>query len=315
MVFSARVATKDAARSWRRRAWTLPRFSSTLPPDLRDCHYSAVGERRDQTRNRRVFVERQVRAGPFAIVADVKNQTVGGESGREVLYPLHAGAGWQAYDLVVRAAEPLAMVPAIREAIWRVDRNQAVGTPIELQHLVDRTLKPYRLLSWLLCGFAAIALKLVALGVCGVVGYRVAQRTKEMAIRVALGAPRWRVTATVLRDCPGVRQPRPRRRHPARSRCGRGPSRLLGRRGTARHGDAGRRRRRRADRGARRGVLLGARRAPRPDPIAALRAEQPSGSDECGAVAYGRVRLTTDRSDRAPFDGPANLCNGPVKPV
>jgi hypothetical protein len=58
-----------------------------------------------------------------------------------------------------------------------------------------------------------------------------------------------------------------------------------------------------------------ARRAPRPDPIAALRAEQLSGSDECGAVAYGRVRLTTDRSYRAPFDGPANLCNGRVKPV
>jgi ABC-type antimicrobial peptide transport system permease subunit len=81
-----------------------------------------------------------------------------------------------------------------------LDRNQAVGTPVELQQLIDRTLRPHRLLSWLLGGFAATALVLAALGVYGVVGYRVAQRSKEIAIRVALGAPRWRVTSSVLRD-------------------------------------------------------------------------------------------------------------------
>jgi putative ABC transport system permease protein len=136
----------------------------------------------------------------IAVVADVKHQTLSSESGRE-FYIAHTQApGWQAYDLVVRAAEPMAMLPAIREAIWRVDRNQAVGTPIELQQLIDRTLRPHRLLTWLLGGFAATALILAALGVYGVVGYRVAQRRKEIAIRVALGAPRWRVTSDVLRD-------------------------------------------------------------------------------------------------------------------
>ena len=48
--------------------------------------------------------------------------------------------------------------------------------------------------------FAAAALLLAAFGVYGVVGYRVAQRMKEIAIRVALGAPRWRVTGVVLSD-------------------------------------------------------------------------------------------------------------------
>lgn len=136
----------------------------------------------------------------IAIVGDVKHQTLSGESGRESYIPHTQAPGWQAYDLVVRASDPAAILPAIREAIWRVDRNQAVGTPIELQQLIDRTLRPYRLLAWLLGGFAATALVLAALGVYGVVGYRVAQRRKEIAIRIALGAPRWRVTSTVLRD-------------------------------------------------------------------------------------------------------------------
>jgi putative ABC transport system permease protein len=107
---------------------------------------------------------------------------------------------FQSFDLVVRAADPTALVPALREAIWRVDRNQAIGTPVELQQLIDRTLSSRRLLTWVLTVFSATALLLAGLGVYGVVDYRMSQRTKEIAIRVALGAPRWRITTTVLRD-------------------------------------------------------------------------------------------------------------------
>jgi predicted permease len=139
-----------------------------------------------------------------AVVGDTKHRSLDQPADQEVYIPYtQAPTFFQAYDLVVRADDPVALVPALRDAIWRVDRNQAVGTPVELQQLIDRTLRPRRVLTWLVSGFAFTALVVAALGVYGVVAYRLAQRRKEVAIRVALGAPRWRITSAVLGDSLG----------------------------------------------------------------------------------------------------------------
>jgi putative ABC transport system permease protein len=136
-----------------------------------------------------------------AVVADVKHRSLDGDTGREAYIPMgQAPTFFQSYDLIVRAPDPIALVPAIRDAIWDIDRNQALGTPVPLEEYVGRTLRPRQLLTEVIGVFAAAALLLAAFGVYGVVGYRVAQRMKEIAIRVALGAPRWRVTRTVLSD-------------------------------------------------------------------------------------------------------------------
>lgn len=136
-----------------------------------------------------------------AVVSDVKHRGLDADSGPEAYIPIgQAPTFFQAYDLVVRGSDPIALVPAIREAIWSIDRDQALGAPVTLEGFIDRTLGPRRLLTEVITVFAAAALLLAAFGVYGVVGYRVAQRMKEIAIRVALGAPRWRVTGTVLND-------------------------------------------------------------------------------------------------------------------
>jgi putative ABC transport system permease protein len=135
------------------------------------------------------------------VVSDVKHRSLDGEADREVYIPMgQAPTFFQSYDLVVRATDPIALVPAVRNAIWSIDKNQALGTPELLEGYIGRTLRPRRLLTEVIGVFAATALLLAAFGVYGVVGYRVAQRMKEIAIRVALGAPRWRVTGTVLGD-------------------------------------------------------------------------------------------------------------------
>lgn len=136
-----------------------------------------------------------------AVVRDVKHRSLDGDAGREVYIPMgQAPSFFQSYDLVVRAADPIALVPSTRAAIWDVDRNQALGTPVPLEEYIGRTLRPRRLLTSVISVFAATALLLTACGVYGVVGYRLAQRMKEIAIRVALGSPYWHVTAAVLKD-------------------------------------------------------------------------------------------------------------------
>lgn len=135
-----------------------------------------------------------------AVVGDVKHRGLDAESGQEFYIPFAQTPGWQTFDLVVRATDPMAVVSSVRAAIARVDPEQAVGTPIPLQQLLDRSMKPRRVLSWLLGSFAAAALILAALGVYGIVGYRVARVKKETALRVALGATRWRVLSDVYRD-------------------------------------------------------------------------------------------------------------------
>ncbi len=136
-----------------------------------------------------------------AVVKDVRHRSLDGNPGREVYIPMgQSPSFFQSYDLVVRAAEPMRLVPSIRAAIWEVDRDQALGTPVALDEYIGRTLRPRRLLTVVISVFAATALLLAACGVYGVVGYRVAQRMKEIAVRLALGAPRRHVTAAVLSD-------------------------------------------------------------------------------------------------------------------
>jgi predicted permease len=136
-----------------------------------------------------------------AVVRDVKHRSLDADASREAYIPIaQAPTFFQSYDLVVRAHDPIALVAPIRDAIWEIDRDQALGTPVLLEDYIGRTVRPRRLLTELVIVFAGAALLLAAFGVYGVVGYRVTQRMKEVAIRVALGAPRWRVTSTVLSD-------------------------------------------------------------------------------------------------------------------
>jgi putative ABC transport system permease protein len=103
--------------------------------------------------------------------------------------------------LVVRSDEnPATLVPSITRAVWSVDKDQPITRIATLESLVARSAAERRFALTLFEVFAVVALALAALGIYGVLSGSVAERTREIGVRVALGASRHDVLKLVVQQ-------------------------------------------------------------------------------------------------------------------
>jgi putative ABC transport system permease protein len=137
------------------------------------------------------------------IVGDIRQVGLDVAGRPEMYLPCTQPVGPQGFftprDLAVRVpGDPLRYAAALRAAVWSVDRNQPVADVQLLENLVDKELGTQRIQLWLLSAFAGLALLLASIGLYGLLSHMVMQRTRDIGVRIALGARGRQVLAQVM---------------------------------------------------------------------------------------------------------------------
>jgi putative ABC transport system permease protein len=144
------------------------------------------------------------------VVGDVRYGGLDVEAEPEAYIPLaqgftELGTGFgRTMAVVVRTSDSAGIAAALRTAVRESDPQQPVGTVRPMDDLIVQSVAPRRLNSMLLTMFAAVAVVLTTAGLFGVMSCLLAQRTREIGVRMALGATRRQVMTMMFREAGAI---------------------------------------------------------------------------------------------------------------
>ncbi len=148
---------------------------------------------------RRFFISDTQLATIVGVVSDIRNVGPLGVPAPEMYWTyLQSQPGASGFPLVIRTrGNPLDVVAGVRSAIRGADPTAAISNVGTMPDIITHSIGRTRFYMMMLGAFAAVALVLTIAGLYGVMSYAVAQRTREMGIRVALGSPRARLVRLI----------------------------------------------------------------------------------------------------------------------
>src|ERR1043166_7660963 len=134
------------------------------------------------------------------VVADTRDSGLNAPPRLQAYFPLLQNPSERIHILVRSSLDPAAAIAELQRTVWSVDKDLPLSKARTMGDVISESVAEPRFRTWLLSAFAFAGLVLTLIGIYGVISYSVRQRTREMGIRIALGAQSGSLLGLILRQ-------------------------------------------------------------------------------------------------------------------